>query len=167
MNIMNMIVGPNLRNAASLSVFKNNLLKFIRMSPNNVFNCHNCKGTKILTRLRFGLSHLRAHKFKHSFQDTLNLFCSCGLDIETGSIYPIDSPLKNITESSIIHILLFDKALQICQKSPLNLMQLRIISYRRRDLKEVSLVFCNLLLYVHPFQFFSVSSHCVKYRNFT
>ena len=27
------------------------------------------------------LSHLRKHKCKHSFQDTLNPFCSCGLDI--------------------------------------------------------------------------------------
>ena len=74
---------PNLRSAASLSVFKKNLLKFIRPSPNSVFNCHNCKGIKYLTRLRLGLSHLREHKFKHSFQDTLNPFCSCGLDIET------------------------------------------------------------------------------------
>ena len=72
---------PNLRSAASLSVFKKNLLKFIRPSRNSVFNCHNCKEIKYLTRLR--LSHLRQHKFKHSFQDTLNPFCSCGLDIET------------------------------------------------------------------------------------
>ena len=74
---------PNLRSAASLSVFKKNLLKFIRPSPNSVFNCHNCKGIKYLTRLRLCLSHLREHKFKHSFQDTLNPFCLCGLDVET------------------------------------------------------------------------------------
>ena len=37
---------PNLRSAASLSVFKKNLLKFIRPSPNSIFNCHNCKGIK-------------------------------------------------------------------------------------------------------------------------
>ena len=37
---------PNLRSAASLSVFKKNLLKFIRPSPNSVFNCHNYKGIK-------------------------------------------------------------------------------------------------------------------------
>ena len=66
---------PNLQSAASLSVFKKNLLKFIRPSPNSVFNCYNCKGIKYHTRLRQGLSHLREHKFKHSFQDTLNPFC--------------------------------------------------------------------------------------------
>ena len=38
---------------------------------------------KYLTRPRFGLNHLREHKFKHSFQDTLNPFCSCGIDNET------------------------------------------------------------------------------------
>ena len=53
-----------------LVFFKKSLLKFIRPSPNSVFNCHNCKGIKYLTRLRLGLSHLREHKFKHSFQDT-------------------------------------------------------------------------------------------------
>ena len=47
----------NLRSPTSLSVFKKNLLKFIRPSPNSVFNCHNCKGIKYLTRLRLGLSH--------------------------------------------------------------------------------------------------------------
>ena len=70
---------PNLRSDASLSGFKKNWLKFIRPSPNSVFNCHNCKGTKYLTRLHLGLRHLREHNFKHSFQDILNPFCWCGL----------------------------------------------------------------------------------------
>ena len=78
----------NLRSAASLNVFRKNLLKFIRPSPNSVFNCHNCKGIKYLARVRLGLSHLREHKFKHSFQDTLNSFCSCGLDVETNTHFP-------------------------------------------------------------------------------
>ena len=73
----------NLRSAASLSVFKKNLLKFIRPSSNSAFNCHNRKGIKYLTRIRLGLNLLREHKLKHSFQETLNLFCLCGLDVET------------------------------------------------------------------------------------
>ena len=36
-----------------------------------------------LTKLRLGLSHLRDHKFKHGFLDSLNPICTCGLDIET------------------------------------------------------------------------------------
>ena len=34
---------PNLRSVASLNVFKKNLLKFIRPSPNRVLNCHRMK----------------------------------------------------------------------------------------------------------------------------
>ena len=107
-----------------------NLLKFIRPSPNSVFNCHDCKGIKHLTRLRLGLSHLREHKFKHSFQDTLYPFCSYGLDIETNThfflychlfsdqrcppplntVNDIDSSLTNTNHTILTHILLFGKA---------------------------------------------------------
>ena len=35
---------------------------------------HNPHGIKLLTRLRVGLSHLREHKFRHNFQDSLDPF---------------------------------------------------------------------------------------------
>ena len=73
---------PFLRNSASYNVFKNNTLKCIRPSPNKNVQSHNPKKIKLVTRLRLGLSHLREHKFKRSFQDTPNPLCSCGLDIE-------------------------------------------------------------------------------------
>ena len=82
-----------------------------------------------LTRLRLGLIHLRDHKLKHSFQDTLNPFCSCGLDVETNMhfflYYPlfsnqrctlfskvndIDSSLTNTDDTTLTDILLFGKA---------------------------------------------------------
>ena len=78
-------VDASVRNLASYNVFKNSILKFIRPSPNKIFQCHNPKGIKLVTRLRLGLSHLRKHKFKHSFQDILNPLRSCDLDIETTS----------------------------------------------------------------------------------
>ena len=34
-------------------------------------------------RLLLGLSHLRSHKFKHSFSDYLDEICMCGKDIES------------------------------------------------------------------------------------
>ena len=37
-----------------------------------LFNCHNPKGVKLLTRLRLSLSHLHEHEFKQSFQDSIN-----------------------------------------------------------------------------------------------
>ena len=63
-------------------------LSFIMSSPNSTFSCHHSKGIKLLSRLRLGLSHLRKHKFKYSFQNSLNLFCSCGKgEVETVSHY--------------------------------------------------------------------------------
>ena len=35
-----------------------------------------------MTHLRVGFSHLREHKFKHDFQETLNPLCSCSLEAE-------------------------------------------------------------------------------------
>ena len=77
-----------IKNSESIKTFKKRILSFIRPSPNSTFNCHNPKGIKLLSRLRLGLSHLREHKFKHSFQDSLNPFCSCGKgEVETSSHY--------------------------------------------------------------------------------
>ena len=63
------------------------LLKFIKPSSNSLFNCHSLKGIKLITRLRLDLSHLRKHKFRHNFQDTLNPIWSFGDDIETTIYY--------------------------------------------------------------------------------
>ena len=94
---------PSLGNSASYNVFKNSILKFIRPSPNKIFQCHNPKGIKLVTRLRLGLSHLREHKFKHSFQDTLNPLCSCGVDIETTSHYFLYCPLFHAERSTLLN----------------------------------------------------------------
>ena len=73
----------SIRNSKSFSIFRKNILKFIRPSSNSIFNRHNPRGVKLLTRLRLGLSHLRDNKFKHSFQDSLNPVYNCGTDVET------------------------------------------------------------------------------------
>ena len=81
---------PNLRNSKSISVFKEKILNFIGPSPNSFFDCYNPKGIK----LRLSLSHLREHKFKHSFQDTINPLCNCGQDIESSThFFPLSSAL--------------------------------------------------------------------------
>ena len=73
----------DIRKSDSISIFKKRILSFIRPLPNKVSNSHNPQGLKLLTRLRLGLTHLRYHKFKHNFLDTINPLCSCGSDIET------------------------------------------------------------------------------------
>ena len=72
-----------MRNSNCIKFFKKSSLQFVRLSPDSLFNCHSPKGIKFELRLQLGLSHLREHKFKHSFQDTLNPFCDCGCEIET------------------------------------------------------------------------------------
>ena len=83
---------PHLRKYENFPVFKSNILKFIRPSPNLVYNCHNPRGICLITRLRLGLSHLREHKFKQSFQDTLNPLCNCGNDVESTEYFLIHCP---------------------------------------------------------------------------
>ena len=60
--------------------------------PKSFFDSHNPKGIKLMTRLRLGLSHLREHIFKHSFQDTINLLCNCGQDIESAAHFFLHCP---------------------------------------------------------------------------
>ena len=115
-----------IRKVGGFSAFKNNILNLIRLIPNSIFNCENHTEIKLITRLRVGLSHLRKHKFKHSFQDTLNSIWSCGFDVESTTQYVlncliynderltllntiknIDCRLLDVTETILIKTLLF------------------------------------------------------------
>ena len=93
----------SLRNSPSYNLFKTSILKLIRSSSNKIFECHNPKGIKLVTRLRLRLSHLRENKFKHSFQDTLNPICSCGLDTETTSHYFLHSLLFHAERCTLLN----------------------------------------------------------------
>ena len=48
--------------------------------PNSIYNNHNPLRVKYLTRLRIEFSHLKEHKFKHNFQDSINPMCSCNIE---------------------------------------------------------------------------------------
>ena len=55
--------------------------------PNGVFNSHNPKRIRFITRLPLGLSHLQNRKFRHIFQDLLHKMCNSLLDVEATSHY--------------------------------------------------------------------------------
>ena len=95
----------NIRNSESLNIFKKTLLNFIRPSGIIVFNCHNSKEVKLLIKSRLGLSHLREHKFKHSFQDSLKPICSCGNDIETSAYFLLHCPNFSNGRSTFLDII--------------------------------------------------------------
>ena len=118
----------SLRNAPSINVSKQNILKFIRLGPNKVFKIYNPHGLKLLTRLHLGLSHLQGHKFNRNFIDCLDEICMCGKDIESTnnlllqcSLFlkerqvlmnknrDIDSSLIDQNENSLCYTLLFGK----------------------------------------------------------
>ena len=74
----------------------------MRPSSNSFFDCHNPIGIKYITRIRLGLSHLRDHKFKHSFQDTLNPLCNCRNDVECAIYFFLRCPLYSNERRTIL-----------------------------------------------------------------
>ena len=66
----------------SFNVFKKDILKFKRSFSNSFYNYQNPMGNLYITRTQLGLSHLPEHKFKHSFQDSINPIYNCGNDVE-------------------------------------------------------------------------------------
>ena len=92
-------------------------MKFIRPSANSLFNCYNPKGIKFITRLQLGLSHLHEHKFKHSFQDSLNPFSSCGLDIESTAHFLLHCTTYIIERHTLLSTLvnIDNNLLDLCQ----------------------------------------------------
>ena len=65
--------------------FRNTLLKIGWPAPKLVYNIHNPTSLKLLTRLKFVLSHLNEHKFNHNFRDCVNPLCTCSLEVESSS----------------------------------------------------------------------------------
>ena len=63
---------PDIKNLDSHEMFRKKLLNFIRPSEKNIFNIYDPQGSKLLSRLRLGFSHLREHKFRHNSADTVN-----------------------------------------------------------------------------------------------
>ena len=101
-------------------------MKTIRPVPNSVFDACDPVGLKLLTRLRLGLSHLKEHKFKHGFDDTIDPFCLCNLEVESTShfflrcinfnilrldlmnkLFSIDPKILDFDENSLTQLLLF------------------------------------------------------------
>ena len=110
----------------SISILKKCILSFVRPLLNKVSNSHNPQGLKLFTKLGLDLSHLRYHKFKHNFMDTINPLCSCDSCVETtlyfllycsnsmecrntllSKISEINSELVTLNDVALIETLLF------------------------------------------------------------
>ena len=80
-------LNPEIWRSGSHNIFWWSLLNFTWPSASKVYNINDMISIKLITRLRLCFSHLSDHKFKHNFQDTLNMFCSCSIEIESTSHY--------------------------------------------------------------------------------
>ena len=80
-------LNPEIRRSDSYNILRKSILNFIRSSASKIYNINDTIGIKLITRLRLGFSHLREHKFKHNFQDTLNPLYSCSIELESTSHY--------------------------------------------------------------------------------
>ena len=88
-------LGPELRGAESLSVFKQRLLKLYRPLKKSLFDIYDTFGIKYIFQLRVGLSPLKSHKKSHNFQDTPDDTCHCTLTAETSQHYLLHCPMYN------------------------------------------------------------------------
>ena len=68
-------------------MFRKRLLTFITPLRNDTYGIYDLHGVRLLNRLRLGFSHLREHKLRHNFADTLNPLCSCSLETEDTEHY--------------------------------------------------------------------------------
>ena len=121
-------LNPEITAIKSLNSFRNTLIKSVKPIPNSVFDACDPHGLKLLTRLRVGLSHLREHKFNHGFNDTIDPFCPCNMEIESASHFflrcdfftdlrtdlmndlsDVDQNILHYNENALTEILLFGK----------------------------------------------------------
>ena len=94
-------IGPELRDAPSLSIFKSQIIALIRPKCQSIFKIHDPVALKYIFQLRVGLSALRAHKHAHNFRDTPTNICACGLESKTTTHFLLKCPYF-ITQRSIL-----------------------------------------------------------------
>ena len=97
-------IGPELRGASSLSIFKKNILKIIRPVKSSIFMIHNPNGIRWIFQLRVGLSPLKSHKKHHEFKDTPDDECICR-NAETMQHFLLKCPIYNIHRLSLFQTL--------------------------------------------------------------
>ena len=85
------------------NLFRNTLLKFIRLVQRKTFNINYSVGVKLLTRLRLGVSHFRQHKFKHGFRGIVNPFCPCSIEAEATTQYFLRCHFYNANRYALIN----------------------------------------------------------------
>ena len=122
-------------------------------------------GVKYLTRLRVGLRHLRAHKFKHNLQDITHPFCLCkGIDVECVEHYHLHFQIHASCRSVLFKNLVYNISLValINPKFTCDILMYGDPIYKLHTNKMITLATIQLLILtthytrlVFPFIYFS------------
>ena len=117
-----------IRNSTSCNSFKESILKFIIPAQNSILQCQNHKAIKYIKRLRVDFSLIHDHKFKYSFQDTINWRCTFSLEAET-------------TNDFVLHCPYYEKECHILITS---IGSIKSSILDQNDNKLVKILFCSL-----------------------
>ena len=132
------------RRSFSISVFKNSLIKSIRPKSSPIYDIFDPEGLKLLTRLRTNLSHLREHKFRHNFRDTINPLCTCNIEIESTKHYLLRCSLFNDMRKTLLDNII-DIVGTIANLSEDNLVDLLLYGNDSLSLKDnMAVLKCTL-----------------------
>ena len=147
-------IGPALRQAPSLSIFKCNILKLIRPRKKNVFNIHDPEGVKRLFHLRVGLRPLKHHKKRHNFIDTPSDICLCNQGVENTSHFLFECPFYAIQRAKLAA-----SVIQILQTNNLNHLsnQVSLYLYGHYSMSNIDnkLILVSTIKYIKDTQRFS------------
>ena len=103
-------IGVDFNSTQSLELFKANIIKLIRPPSKPLYGIHDPLDVKLLFRLRFHLSDLRYHKWRHNFTDVLDDMCFCLSASENTSHFLFHCRLHDIPRvklrNSVVQILI-------------------------------------------------------------
>ena len=84
---------PTFQTIPSFTVLKAHLNNLFRPKCKSIFGIHDRSGIRLIYQLRVGLSPLRSHKLRHSFEDTPTDICLCGIETEDIKHFLFSCPL--------------------------------------------------------------------------
>ena len=95
-----------IKNIDSHAILCKKLSTFKRPLENDTYGIYDPLGVRLLNRLRLGFSHLRKHKFRHNFADTLNLLCLCSLATFMNDLNNINSAIASLNPNDLLRVIL-------------------------------------------------------------
>ena len=91
----------DIRESNTLGVFKGKLLAKIRPNKKSVFEVHDIRGVRCLTKLRVKFSPLNEHKFRHNFE-SVSPICACNSGIEDNEHFLLHCPIYDQMHNDLL-----------------------------------------------------------------